>query len=318
MDDLETVPGDEEKYSDFKGQLLQLFSPHLVLLFEAKFKSLAQFISTKCKQSVENCPVIGDSKFFRDKIEIMDIVSRDLSSVMALGPGKPLIRAMELLAFTPESGDTRPRGALHEYADALLHRMPGALTESKHDDIVNDTVFVVYNTAAKMCSDLQQIGNEVSDRVMEQYAECDEITTYVLSPPPHLLTLASLKQSKTEHRYGIQSKFSEVSSKARDRIVDMILADVMSFMKNKQFVETFSMKSYDEELAKYHIAPLENRVTRHVAAVKETLQHSTKHFLSFCTWCVRAVVLLSRLIPTLNRYRPLRETSGTLHKVSCH
>ena len=115
LDDLETVPGDEDKYSDFKGQLLQFFSPHLVLLFEAKFKSLAQFISTKCKKSAEDCPVIGDSKFFRDKIEIMDIVSRDLNSVMALGPGKPLIRAMELLALTPESGDTRPRGALHEY-----------------------------------------------------------------------------------------------------------------------------------------------------------------------------------------------------------
>ena len=123
---------------------------------------------------------------------------------------------MELLALTPESGDTRPRGALHEYADALLLRMPGADTESKHDDIVNDTVFVVYNTAAKMCSDLQQIGNEVSERVMEQYAECDEITTY-----------------------GIQSKFSEVSAKARDRIVDMILADVMSFMQTKQFVEEY-------------------------------------------------------------------------------
>ena len=91
-DDLETVPGDEDKYSDFKGQLLQFFSPHLVLLFEAKFKSLAQFISTKCKKSAEDCPVIGGSKFFRDKIEIMEIVSRDLNSVMALGPGKPLIR----------------------------------------------------------------------------------------------------------------------------------------------------------------------------------------------------------------------------------
>ena len=42
-------------------------------------------------------------------------------------------------------------------------------------------------------------------------------------------------------------------------------------MQNKQFVETYNMESYDEELAKYHIAPLENRITRHVAAVKETL-----------------------------------------------
>jgi len=283
LDDLEKVPGDsDDEYSDFKGQLLQFFSPHLVVLFEAKFKNLAEFISTKSKQSADDCPVV--EKFFRDKLEIMEVLRKDLNLVMALGPGKPLIRAMEILVFTPENkSDTRPRGALHEYADALYSRMPGSRTDTKADDIVNDTVFVVYNTAAALCNDVNRMGIEVGERIMEQYEDRDEISTF-----------------------GIEAKLSEITSKARERIIDMILADVMDFMQNKTFVEAF----YDSEAQNYHIAPLKNRITRHVAAVKETLQHSSIHFLSFCTGlAVKLPELYMKFIA--NNIAPLSSNSAS-------
>ena len=297
-DEIMKLPGDDEKYDQFKGQFLQYFEQYLGIPLINNFKNIRKSIGKLCDLKVEECTMTGG--IYDDMIQVTAIMKKYMDLIMSITPGLTLREAVKLLCYTPSEMSVlwdkkKDESSLETVKSGNIFDWDGdgKLFEFGFSDSDDEDVEKVVSVSFKDAGVLHKYAEALRFRLPGENTKSvsDDVvneTTFIVYNTvammvQNLMSLSNAVSETIMDKYtddveacftGICQHFQSVARDASERITNMITSDVNTVMRrDPMFLELFRREAEDETQQIFHTSSFENGVRRHVTKLMSSLQY---------------------------------------------